>query len=73
MQAMSLQNRRFVSVTEAANIIGCTGGRVRQLLIAGELNGEKLHPRAWAIKLADVQKYAKAPAKRGRPRNADPR
>lgn len=65
---MSLENRRFLSVKEAADVIGCTVGRVRQLLIAGDLKGEKLNERAWAIPRTVAQKYAEKPAKTGRPR-----
>jgi len=40
---------RFFSVAEAAEFLGVTGGRVRQLLIAGELSGHKLGKSGWAI------------------------
>lgn len=59
----------FVSVPEAADILGCTGGRVRQMLIAGELEGQKLNERAWAVDRKSVEKMAKIPQTKGRPRN----
>jgi excisionase family DNA binding protein len=40
---------RFFSVAEAADFLGVTGGRVRQLLLAGELDGHKLGKSGWAI------------------------
>jgi hypothetical protein len=57
----------FISVPEAANIIGCTGGRVRQLLIEGVLKGVKLNERAWAVRKDSAKKYA-VPKTTGRPR-----
>mgnify|MGYP001199890953 CR=1 FL=1 len=57
-----------VSVSAAAEIIGCTTGRVRQLLRDGMLRGEKLGARAWAVSRVDASKLARTPAKTGRPR-----
>lgn len=39
----------FVNVQEAAAMIGCTDGRVRQMLIDGTLKGVKANERAWLI------------------------
>lgn len=61
-----------VSVTTAAQIIGCTVGRVRQLLRSGELRGEKLGERAWAVSRVHAEKIAKKPASTGRPRKNFP-
>lgn len=58
----------FVSVQEAAEIIGCTVGRVRQMLIGGILKGEKLNARAWAVDRKNAEKIAKTPQEKGRPR-----
>lgn len=57
-----------VSVVEAAEIIGCTVGRVRQLLLGGELVGEKLNERAWAVSRKSAEKYSKLTPQSGRPR-----
>jgi hypothetical protein len=57
-----------VSVSEAAEVIGCTEGRVRKLLIDGVLKGTKLNERAWAVDLSSAEKYARTPQKLGRPR-----
>lgn len=60
-----------VSVTDAAGIIGCTTGRVRQLLIEGGIRGKKLgkKPNApWVVSRVDAEKLAKNPADTGRPR-----
>jgi hypothetical protein len=68
---MSAMNINFdaVSVTDAAEIIGCTTGRVRQLLRANELRGKKLGARAWAVSRVDAEKLAGTKAPTGRPRN----
>jgi excisionase family DNA binding protein len=58
----------FLSVNEAAELIGCTDGRVRQLLIDGQLKGQKLHARAWVVDRDSADKYAKNTSKVGRPR-----
>ena len=43
------QPKDLIDVNEAARIIGVTVGRVRQLLIAEELDGCKLNARAWLV------------------------
>lgn len=66
---MSIGN--YVSVPEAARMLGCTSGRVRQLLIAGDLKGEKLNAKAWAIQRRAVEKLAAIPQTKGRPRTGE--
>lgn len=61
----------FLSVPEAADALGCTVSRVRQLLRAGDLAGKKLNERAWAIRKADVDKLARVPYVTGRPRSGE--
>lgn len=61
---------KFVSVTQAAQQLGCTTGRVRQLLIAGIIEGQKLTPRSWAVKTSSLDKVAKIPHTTGRPRGS---
>jgi len=46
----------FFSVTEAAAELDLTVGRVRQLLLAGEIQGHKLGEKQWAISRAEVEK-----------------
>lgn len=58
----------YVSVPEAAEIIGCTTGRVHQLRDEGEITGEKVNGRAWLLLKADVEKVAKKKRTTGRPR-----
>jgi hypothetical protein len=65
---MSLPAKPFVSVAEAAEIIGCSGGRVRQLLLEGTLSGQKLNERAWAVERKSAEAFARHPQTVGRPR-----
>ena len=37
--------------------MGLTGGRVRQLLGNGDLAGQKLNERAWAIPVAEIRRF----------------
>jgi len=57
----------YMSVEEAARRIGITPGRVRQLLCAGEIRGQKL-AKVWAIPESQVEKFCQQPQKTGRPR-----
>jgi excisionase family DNA binding protein len=65
---MSTVVGQFVSVSEAAEILGCTDGRIRQMLRAGEIEGIKLNERAWAIPKKAAEKAAKNTPTTGRPR-----
>jgi hypothetical protein len=61
-----------VSVADAATIIGCTTGRVRQLLLNGDIRGKKLSVETdnspWLVSKVDAEKMARKPAATGRPR-----
>ncbi len=71
MSTMALPAKVFLSVEEAAAALGITTGRVRQMLREGELRGEKLNERAWAVYRDSVEKTAKnqVDGGRGRPRS----
>ncbi len=58
----------FISVPEAAEILGCTEGRVRQLLYEDVIDGRKLNGRAWIISRASVERYGRKEITVGRPR-----
>lgn len=58
----------FLNVREAASVIGCTEGRICQLLRAGVVRGEKLNERAWLIYRDSAEAYARSPRLVGRPR-----
>ena len=59
--------KEYVDTNEAAAIMGCTDGRVRQLLIEGELPGVKVNKRAWLAERKAVEKRAKLTQTKGRP------
>lgn len=58
----------FVNVQEAAEIIGCTDGRVRQLLQVGEIDGIKANRRAWLIRRSEAERVRDIEHTTGRPR-----
>ena len=58
----------WMTTREAAADLGVSPGRVRQLLLAGQLPGEKLG-RDWMIRRADVARFkALPPGRTRRPR-----
>jgi excisionase family DNA binding protein len=59
---------KYVNTNEAAELIGCTVGRVRQLLRDEELTGIKANARAWLIPRRQVLQIARRPYTTGRPR-----
>jgi DNA-directed RNA polymerase specialized sigma24 family protein len=65
MSTVLLKKTHFISVNDAATILGCTTGRVRQLLLAGRLEGQKLTERAWAVDRRSVEKYARSDRRPG--------
>jgi hypothetical protein len=59
----------MISVEKAAEIIGVTTGRVRQLLRGGLLVGQKFSPRTWVVDERSAQKVRKTQHSVGRPRS----
>lgn len=60
--------RVYVTTREAADIFGCSMGRIRQLALAGELWCGHLHGRALVYDKAEVERKAKVIPSTGRPR-----
>jgi excisionase family DNA binding protein len=58
----------YLTVHQAAAVIGCTPGRVRQLCRSGQLSAELFTGRSWAIRASSAKKYAERKVSRGRPR-----
>jgi len=69
MSTVQGPNFDFYSVPEAAVVLGVTDGRVRQMLAANEIQGQKLGQKAWAIPRAEVERVAQIPKTTGRPRS----
>lgn len=62
-----LQAQKYLSTEETADALGLTDGRIRQMLRSGELIGEKLGRRSWAIPSSEIDRL-----KRLRGHNPDP-
>lgn len=71
MSTMALPAKPFLSVGEAAELLGVTDSRIRQMLREEELLGLKLNERAWAVDRSSAEKALKnqVDGGRGRPRN----
>lgn len=61
-------NGDYLTVAEAARLIGCTDGRVHQLLKSKQIRGKKFSERAWAVSRKSAESYAAQPQTVGRPR-----
>jgi len=59
---------KYVSTSEAADIIGVSRIRVIQMLHDGDLEGEKINQRAWAVVRKSAEKAATREYTTGRPR-----
>lgn len=49
----------YVSTAEAAEILGVSDGRIRQLLLAGRIVGRKANERGWLIARTEVNRFKK--------------
>ena len=54
----------YVSSSEAADIIGCTTGRVRQLCLSGKLDSKYFNGRARAVLVSSAKAYARSRRKK---------
>ncbi len=54
--AMPSTDFDFFSVAEAAEYLGVTTGRVRQLLMRRQISGHKIGERGWAIPRAELER-----------------
>jgi len=67
-----LIKNEWLSVREAADVIGCTDARVRQMLAGGDMAGEKATASVWMIPRREVDRIARLPRRKGgRPRVGD--
>jgi len=46
---MATEDKSFLTVTEASNLMGCTVSWIRQLLRSGQVSGQKFGPRSWMV------------------------
>lgn len=60
---MSAILEKYVNVDDAAAMLGVTVGRIRQLLLAGTLAGEKINNRAWLVEKASIHRHMRGKKK----------
>ena len=53
---MSTTDKQLLSTEDVAEILKLTTGRIRQLLIAGELRGKRVSG-VWVIKRRELERY----------------
>ena len=53
------KDERWMSVIEAAEYLGLSEGRIRQLLLAERIEAMKLNQRAWAISKTALDEFKK--------------
>jgi excisionase family DNA binding protein len=53
---MSTLLNRYVTVAEAAEIIGVTAGRIRQRLVSGTIRATRIHGKAWLIPRREAER-----------------
>ena len=67
-------NDKFLTISQAAEEIGVTAGRVRQMICWGEIQGEQIPPEPrkgrWLIPLSEVKRVAAVKPTTGRPRKS---
>lgn len=51
-----LQPETYMTTQEAAKELGLNDSRIRQMLLAGELKGQKFGERPWAIPRTEVER-----------------
>ena len=61
---------RWLTAQEAADVLGCTTSRIRQLCIREQVLGKKFTQNAWFVDRQSLAKYARKPRYGGRPKKA---
>jgi excisionase family DNA binding protein len=61
------KEKRWMSVGEAAEYLGLSEGRIRQLLLAERIEAMKLNERAWAIPKTALDDFKKLDRPAGNP------
>jgi excisionase family DNA binding protein len=59
---------KWITVTEAADLIGVTHAYVIRLIGAGRIAAERFHGRAWLVDRRSAEHYRDNPPAMGRPR-----
>lgn len=63
-------DKNWITVVEAAEIVGCSPQRIRELALDNKIKASKLTGKCWVVDRKEVEKMAKNPSKTGRPRKS---
>lgn len=66
MSTVSIED--YLTAAEAAEHIGCSDARVRQMIRKGEIQAEKAGLRMWLVPKREADRVRDLPYKTGRPR-----
>lgn len=66
---MSTVLENYLNTQEAADVIGCTDGYVRRLLLDGKITGKKVTARSWVIPRKEAERVRDDLPPTGRPRS----
>lgn len=61
-------DNKWLTIEEAAELIGCTTSHLRFLLREEKIKGKKVGERLWLVDVASAKQFARHPAATGRPR-----
>jgi predicted transcriptional regulator len=62
------RNKSFCSVSEAAEVLGCTEQHVRYLIRHDKVKAERFSSLVWLVNVSSLKKYARREINVGRPR-----
>ena len=54
---MTVIAKKYYTVTEAADLLGLTTQRVRQLIQTGQIVAEKAHDRLWIVAVRELERF----------------
>jgi excisionase family DNA binding protein len=64
-------DNKWLSVTEVAEMAGCTDSYVRWLIRQDKLKHQQVGRKTYLVPLAEARKFADTPRKTGRPRKSE--
>lgn len=67
---IAMLGKNWLTITEAAVIVGCSAQRLRKLAAEKQIKAAKVGERVWLIDSKSAQDLANNPAKTGRPRGS---
>jgi excisionase family DNA binding protein len=61
---ITILDRKYYTVSQAAELAGCTSSYVRRLLRANKVEGLKVGERAWILSEEEIEKLKESPTGR---------